>query len=78
MNHPHPPQPDPSAAIGLLAREYCGQELPLQVLKSNAGYYIGTCNLDGPVSRESAEYFPSLAAAERAYANGTWHQRKQP
>lgn len=38
---------------GLLALEYCGKRLPLQVLQSAAGFYIGTMDDDGPCSRES-------------------------
>lgn len=33
-------------------------ELPLQVLMSNAGFYIGTLDEEGPASRESVEYYP--------------------
>ncbi len=39
--------------------EVAGKCFPLQVLKSRAGYYIGTCDEDGlPYSRESVEYWP--------------------
>lgn len=37
--------------------DICHTELPAQVLKSGAGYYIGTfCPKDGPYSRESGYY----------------------
>ena len=43
----------------------CGKELPLQVLHSNAGYYIGTfCSCCGPYSRDSC-YFRYRKDADR-------------
>ncbi|ENY2989220.1 hypothetical protein ACFW79_002388 [Salmonella enterica] len=51
--------------------------LPLQVLRSGAGYYIGTQNEEGPVSRESVEYFSTQSQAEHALKQGTWSQREQ-
>lgn len=34
--------------------ECCGQKLTLQVLRSAAGYYVGTrCDVCGPYSRET-------------------------
>ncbi|HBO5279269.1 TPA: hypothetical protein L4X16_006410, partial [Pseudomonas aeruginosa] len=41
-------------------------ELPLQVLMSNAGFYIGTLDEEGPASRESVEYYPSRELAQQA------------
>jgi hypothetical protein len=41
--------------FGHLAWECCGERLPLQVLKSQAGYYLGTKDDKGPFSRESQE-----------------------
>jgi hypothetical protein len=62
-------------AYGHLASEI-GLQLPLQVLKSGAGYYIGTYDDDnGPVSRESVEYWPEKADAIEALATGGWTQR---
>lgn len=72
-NQPHVNGP----AFGQLAMEYSGVRLPLQVLRSAAGYYIGTYD-NGPVSRESVEYFRTQEAAERAQANATWTQRQYP
>jgi hypothetical protein len=51
----------------------------LQVLRSNAGFYIGTMysNPEGwnePGSRDS-EYFPTAEAAESALANSTYEIR---
>lgn len=37
--------------------EDCKSDMPLQVLRSNAGYYIGySCKNCGPYSRESGYY----------------------
>lgn len=62
---------------GALAREI-GTLLPLKVLQSVNGFYLGTADDDGPVSRESVEYWLSKDAAEKALL-GTqgkdWTQR---
>jgi hypothetical protein len=54
----------------------------LMVLKSAAGYYIGTLynNPDGyqePGSRDS-EYFPTKERADEALKNCSWYQRLEP
>ncbi|ALD41917.1 TPA: hypothetical protein ACH9RZ_005718 [Escherichia coli] len=59
---------------GILAAA-AGYTLPLEILKSGRGYYIGTQCSEGPVSRESEEYFKKYEQAERALKNGTWTQR---
>lgn len=61
--------------VGEIANQFCGLTLPLQVLKSGAGYYIGTADDSGPVSRESEEYWPHLHLAELALENHHWTQR---
>lgn len=53
-----------------------GYMLPLQVLQSAAGYYIGTCDQGGPVSRESMEYFPDADTASQSLTRGLWTQRE--
>lgn len=63
---------------GVLAREYCGVRLPLEVLKTPAGFYIGTWGAYGPCSRESEEYWPQQALAEQALSSGNWTQRAEP
>ncbi|QCG68238.1 hypothetical protein [Pseudomonas veronii] len=63
-----------SASFGHLALNYAGKYLPLEVLHSAAGHYIGTRDASGPVSRESIEYFRSEAAAWRALKRGGWSQ----
>lgn len=64
---------------GQLAREFCNMKLPLKVLKSAAGYYIGTySDEEGPISRESMEYFGTKEQADNALQNGDWTQREAP
>jgi len=67
-----------AASIGYLSLAYAGKRLPLQVLCSAAGHYIGTADADGPVSRESACYFRSQHDADQALATGRWQQRLYP
>lgn len=51
----------------------CGRELSLSVLKSGAGYYIGTaCNDCGPNTRESERYWKKREDAENALSTGKW------
>ena len=71
---------DSKTPCGKLAFDIMGIRLPLQVLQSAAGFYLGTFNEQGPSSRESAEYWPSRDEAEQALANGpsAWTQRDHP
>lgn len=62
-------------STGILAAA-SGFHLPLQILRSGRGYYIGTANDAGPVSRESEEYFRTRQAAEQALQGSTWTQRQ--
>lgn len=65
--------------FGKLAREFCDKHLPLTVLRSNAGFYIGTYDdEEGPCSRESVEYFPSEESATKALETGAWTQKSNP
>lgn len=66
------------SSLGQLAMTYYGKSLPLEVLQSAAGYYIGTRDFEEPVSRESREYFHSHAAAQRALERGDWSQLTIP
>lgn len=68
-----PANPEP---IGMLTLAYTSQCLPLQVLRSAAGYFIGTWG-NGP-GRESVEYFPTQEAASHALKTGEWTQRLDP
>ena len=65
-------------AHGLLARRYCDKCLPVQVLQSRGGYYLGTCDQDGPVSRESEEYFLTADQAHAVHRSHAWTQRMEP
>lgn len=62
---------------GKLARRF-GYRLTLAVLQSSGGFYLGTADEDGPVSRESVEYWPTEAAARAALDAGNWTQRESP
>ncbi|MFK4135937.1 hypothetical protein ACI2KR_27185 [Pseudomonas luteola] len=57
---------------GKLARE-AGFNLPISVMKSAAGFYLGTADESGPVSRES-EYFATRDAAQNALDSNSWCQ----
>ena len=64
--------------FGQLAKEFGGLTLPLEILRSQAGWYIGTRLRGAPYSRESAEYYSTGDEAERALNNGQWTQRPAP
>jgi len=63
---------------GVLAKNLCGVTLPIQVIQSANGFYIGTMEEGMPYSRESVEYWPSQEAAETAFTSGHWTQKKYP
>jgi hypothetical protein len=63
---------------GVLAMEHCQKRLVICVLKSNAGYYIGTADESGPCSRESQEYWPRHDLAVKALVTGDWTQKEAP
>jgi hypothetical protein len=64
---------------GKLAQEYCQVDLPVQVLQSAAGFYLGTFHPEeGPYSRESDCYWPTREAAQIALASGDWPQKPHP
>jgi len=66
--------------IGKLAAE-TGHNLPIIVMRSAAGYYLGTERFDAdmgmtiPYTRESIEYWPTEAKAASALASGAWSQK---
>jgi hypothetical protein len=69
--------------FGKLAEEHCNERLPLQICKSQAGFYIGTMSDEaedgfGPCSRESHEYFATSEQAQSALEKGNWSQRDTP
>jgi len=47
----------------------CGEPITMEVLSSNAGFYIGTMCCEGPISRESG-YYPSRDRASAALSTG--------
>ena len=55
-----------------------GLHLPLQILQSAAGYYLGTADEEGPVSRESLEYWPRKELAQTALTAVLWTSRNEP
>lgn len=53
----------------------CGQKLPLEVLQSAGGYYLGWwCNECGPFGRLTG-YYESLEDAERRLKTGDYKER---
>lgn len=62
---------------GQLARAHCGVELPLKVLRSAAGFFIGT-EQNGEVYSRESEYFATRDLAETALATDAWSQRAHP
>ncbi len=80
MSEPSASSSAPAVRSGALALAlaWTGKRLPLQVLRSAAGHYIGTQDDEGPVSRESVEYFPTHLAAQRALGTHAWTQRAHP
>lgn len=73
-------------AKGYLAEKYAnpseGHYSDLQVLRSAAGWYVGTTHYNKkgfyePGSRES-EYFRTHHDAHAALTNHTWNQRPNP
>ena len=55
-----------------------GEFLPLKIMRSPAGFYIGTSAPNGePNTRESACYWPKRPDAVRALETGKWPQKLQ-
>ena len=63
-----------SETHGYIAKRYCGICLPLVVLQSRAGFYIGTAENGEPVSRESVEYWQNFDDANEALLSNSWTQ----
>lgn len=65
-----------SPVMGSLAL-VAGTPLPLEALCSARGWYLGTSSAsEGPISRESVEYFANRQAATDALTTGHWTQRE--
>ena len=71
------PSNTPPPPCGWLAAQV-GEHLPLMVCHSCAGYYLGTLHDGLPFSRESVEYWPTLALAAQALESQCWTQRQAP
>ncbi|MGY3095019.1 hypothetical protein [Pantoea eucalypti] len=65
---------------GLLAKKFLNMQLPMKVMQSARGYYIGTSDPEtgDPVTRESTEYFRKKIDAENALAGNLWTQKEHP
>lgn len=62
---------------GQLAEQCIGAHIPVRVLSSPSGYYIGTADENGePLTRESEEYFFTKDLALWALHNNAWTQRR--
>lgn len=66
---------------GLLAYQCSREKLPLQVLQSYAGFYIGTVVPSGdmqgaPNTRESDRYWQKAHEAQSALETGNWVQKQ--
>lgn len=67
-----------SRKFGLLAFTFAGQMLPLKVLRSAAGWYLGTVGPSGePFSRESEGYYVTANEAQSALVRGNWKQKRR-
>jgi len=64
--------------FGKLAKATAGVNLPLVVLESHSGFYLGTAMKGIPFSRESEEYFAQRSSAEAALKSGNFTQRLHP
>ena len=62
--------------VGVTAMEYRGLQQPIQVLKSAAGFYLGTSENGLPATRVSYEYWRTIAEAEHALESGNWTRRR--
>lgn len=63
---------------GRLAYVYCMKREEVQVLESQAGFYIGTLSEGLPCSRESNEYYATKHEAIQALCDDTWTQKVAP
>jgi hypothetical protein len=65
--------------LSQLCLKFLGEEHALHVCESAAGYYIGVISVtEGPLSRDSVEYFVTYEEADAALASGEWTQRLHP
>lgn len=64
---------------GFLAEKFGGEQLPLEVCQSVAGFYLGTRTPEGePNTRESVEYWRQRREADEALlGRRSWTQKAQ-
>ena len=72
-------EPDFSA-ISYIAYMFLNKTIrPLEVLKSNAGWYIGCKSENGElIARDSASYYPTVYQARAVLTACSWTQRRTP
>lgn len=65
----------PCREVGQIARLF-GEDLPVEIIEGDLGFYLGTREDGLPFSRESDEYFATREQARRALSTGRWTQRE--
>ncbi len=59
--------------------EFLGRRETLAVCESGAGFYLGVVSpTEGPLCRDSVEYFATREDAQTALDSGSWTQRRTP
>lgn len=66
-----------AAAASRAAHERAVADSEIKVCKSAAGYYLGRFGEDGPIDRDSEEYWRKEEEASAALSNGKWTPRGQ-
>ncbi len=64
--------------LSYLATKCFGHDVKLGVWQSGAGFYLGHWDMEGPVSRDSEEYWETKEEAETALKDNSWTQRVHP
>lgn len=62
--------------FGRIAHEF-GEDLPIEIIEGDVGFYLGTRDDGLPFSRESEEYFATRELARQALSTGRWTQRQR-
>ena len=65
----------PRREFGRVARQF-GEDLPIEIIEGDVGFYLGTRDDGLPFSRESEEYFATRELARQALSTGRWTQRE--
>ncbi len=61
-----------------LAVTILGEDVASEVCSSARGFYIGCTDDQGPVARDSAEYWTTCIEAQKALDDHEWTQRLHP